>query len=96
MDPGMESRPPCRHRPVSYGRYARLDAELDARGWTLADLARACGVPYLRLVRTTAGHNPPSLDTMDRTARVFSLRPHELWQKESQAGASVRVGAELD
>jgi lambda repressor-like predicted transcriptional regulator len=81
------SNPRRRGRPVSRGRYVRLDAELDGRGWSLADLARAAGVTYGCLTRATSGYNPPSLNVMDATSRVLGLRPHELWQREPGTGA---------
>jgi lambda repressor-like predicted transcriptional regulator len=80
----MELNSHRRARPVSAGRFPRLDAELDARGWTLADLCRAAGVPYPRLSRTVAGHFAASNDTQLRTARALALKPWQLWEKESE------------
>lgn len=74
---------PRYRRPISAALYPRLARALDARGWTLADLARAAGVPYAAIVRASTGYQAPSLDTQDRTATALGVKPHELWQRES-------------
>ena len=75
-------------RPVTAGRYPRLDAELSARKWSLADLSRAAGLGYARVLSAVAGYRAPSLETQDRTARALGCKPHEIWQRE--AGAADR------
>jgi len=79
----LQRRP--RSRPTSSGRFPRIDAEMEDRAWSAADLARAAGLPYGRLVRALLGYEVPSEDTQDRVARVLSLKPFETWMREAGA-----------
>ena len=78
-------------RPVTARLFPRLAQALEARSWSLADLARAAGIPYSRLTVATWGYRPPSIDTQDRTAAALGVRAHELWQNEPSASGGRRA-----
>jgi lambda repressor-like predicted transcriptional regulator len=84
----MDPPRPLRDRPISRGRYPRIDAELDARGWTVADLCRAAGISYARVTRALYGYSAPSNDTQLRTAAALSCKPWEIWEREPEAALS--------
>ena len=76
---GLKENTPRHRRPISARLYPRLSRELDARGWSLADLAREAGLSYPRVINATCGYRRPSEDTQERTARALGLSPDELW-----------------
>lgn len=78
---GLKETTPRHRRPISARLFPALCRALDARGWTLADLARASGLPYARVVSATTGYRLPSAETQERTARALGVSIPELWSE---------------
>lgn len=79
-------------RSIAAQLYPRLVAELRARGWSLADLARAAGLPYNRLMRSTSGYHAPSADTRARAALALGVSAASLWKRETETTSGARRG----
>jgi DNA-binding Xre family transcriptional regulator/CheY-like chemotaxis protein len=56
----------------------RVRHEREARGWSLADLARRTGMQPPNLHRLESGKHVPSLETLERVAEALGLRVADL------------------
>jgi XRE family transcriptional regulator, regulator of sulfur utilization len=65
--------------PTSWKQRGMKIKELrEARGWTQETLARKARVSRVTIGRIEIGHSRPSLDLVERLAKVFKVKVSEL------------------